>query len=115
MPRVAREREHEIQDVEHPDLGEYIDRAQANGGYLDVLSAVTIARREDSLAEQTSAERKREIYTNVHSATPDTHPVHLCLAADHERGRMTGVAFDTDSIMGFVQARQWQILECGRT
>ncbi|KAJ5675051.1 uncharacterized protein N7477_004985 [Penicillium maclennaniae] len=33
------ERVHEAQHTEHPGLGEYMDRVQADGGYPDILSA----------------------------------------------------------------------------
>lgn len=81
-----------------------MNRVQADGGYLDVLSVATVARREDNLAGQTSAERKREIYTGINSATPDACLVYLCLAADYERGRMTRVTFDIDSVVGFAHS-----------
>ncbi|KAJ5742295.1 hypothetical protein N7533_011704 [Penicillium manginii] len=90
-----------MQHTEHLGLGEYMERLQADGGYLDVLSAATMAKREDNLAGQTSADRKREIYTGINLAMPDAGPVHLCLAADHEPERPTAVTFDIDSIVGF--------------
>mgnify|MGYP001658521405 CR=1 FL=1 len=99
-----RERDHETQHAEHPGLGEYMDRVQADGGYLDVLSVATVARREDNLAGQTSAQRKREIYTGIDSATPDARPVHLCLATDHATGCLPGVTFDIDSVVGFAHS-----------
>ncbi|KAJ6019727.1 hypothetical protein N7522_000435 [Penicillium canescens] len=60
--------------------------------YPDVPSVAATARREENLAGQTSADRKREIYTGINSATPGARPVHLCLAADHEPERPTAVA-----------------------
>ncbi|OKO92959.1 hypothetical protein PENSUB_12554 [Penicillium subrubescens] len=99
-----RERVHEAQHTEHLGLGEYMDRVQADGGYPDVLSAATVARREDDLAGRTSAERKREIYTGINSATPDARPPHLCLAADHRQGCSTGVTFDVDSVVAFAHS-----------
>ena len=81
-----------------------MDRVQADGGYPDVLSATTIASREDNLARQTSVERKREIYTGVNSTTPDARPIHLCLASDHNSRRPTAVTFDIDSIVGFAHS-----------
>jgi hypothetical protein len=52
-----------------------MDRVQAYGGYPDVLSAATVARREDDLSGRTSAGRKREICTGINSVTPDARPV----------------------------------------
>ncbi|KAJ6126026.1 hypothetical protein N7471_010519 [Penicillium samsonianum] len=101
---TQQESEHQMQHTEHLGLGKYIDRIQADGGYPDVLSAATMARREDNLAGQTSADRKREIYTGINSATPDAGPVHLCLTADHEPERPTAVTFDIDSIVGFAHS-----------
>ncbi|KAL2807989.1 hypothetical protein BJX63DRAFT_436566 [Aspergillus granulosus] len=98
------ERAHETQHTRYYSLGEYMNQAQADGGYPDVLRTATMARREDNLAGQTSAERKREIYTGMSSAIPDARPVHLCLAADHERGCTTGVTFDIDSVVGFAHS-----------
>ena len=63
-----------------------------------------MARREDNLAGQTSAARKREIYTGIRSAAADSHPVHVCLDADHQTGSQTGVTFDIDSIVGFAHS-----------
>jgi hypothetical protein len=63
-----------------------------------------MARREDNLAGQTSAERKREIYTGISSVTPNAPPAHICLAIDHQRERPTGVTFDIDSIVGFADS-----------
>lgn len=63
-----------------------------------------MARREDNLAGQTSAARKREIYTGIHSAAADSHPVHVCLDADHQTESQTGVTFDIDSIVGFAHS-----------
>jgi hypothetical protein len=60
-----------------------MDLVQVDGGFPGVLSATTIARREDNLAGQTSAERKREIYTGISSVTPDALPAYICLAVDH--------------------------------
>ncbi|KAJ5288260.1 hypothetical protein N7508_011035 [Penicillium antarcticum] len=101
---TQQESEHEIQHTEHLGLGEYLDQIQADGGYPDVLSAATIARREENLAGKTSATRKREIYTGISSVTPNTRPVHLCLAADHQPERPTAVTFDIDSIVGFAHS-----------
>ncbi|KAJ6041645.1 hypothetical protein N7460_007035 [Penicillium canescens] len=101
---TEQESEHGIQHTEHLGLGEYIDRIQVDGGYPDVLSAATMARREDNLAGKTSAARKREIYTGISLATPDARPVHLCLAADHKPERPTAVTFDIDSIVGFAHS-----------
>jgi hypothetical protein len=101
---TQQENEHQKQHTEHLGLGEYIDRTQADRGYPDVLSTATMARQEDNLAGQTSADRKREIYTGIHSATPNAHPVHLCLAADHKPERPTAVTFDIDSIVGFTHS-----------
>lgn len=64
----------------------------------------TVARREDNLAGQTSAQRKREIYTGINSAAPDARPVHVCLAADNKKGYLSGVTFDIDSVVGFAHS-----------
>lgn len=101
---LQRERVHEAQHTEHPGLGEYMDRVQVDRGYPDVLSAATVARREDDLAGRTSADRKREIYTRTSSVTPDARPVHLCLAADHRQGCSTGMILDVDSVVGFAHS-----------
>ncbi|KAJ6045531.1 hypothetical protein N7499_003469 [Penicillium canescens] len=101
---TQQESEHELKHAEHISLGEYIDQVQVDGGFPDVLSDTTIARREDNLAGQTSAERKREIYTGISSVTPDAPPAHICLAVDHQRERPTGVTFDIDSIVGFAES-----------
>ncbi|KAJ6126243.1 hypothetical protein N7471_010736 [Penicillium samsonianum] len=98
------EREHEIKHAEHSGLGEYMDQIQSDGGYPDVLSVATMAKREDNLAGQTSAQRKREIYTGINSAAPNAGPVHLCLAADHEPELPTAITFDVDSIVGFAHS-----------
>ncbi|KAK9489189.1 hypothetical protein V1508DRAFT_83916 [Lipomyces doorenjongii] len=81
-----------------------MDQIQADGGYSDVLSVATMAKREDNLAGQTSAQRKREIYTGIPAAAPHTGPVHLCLAADHEPERLAAITFDVDSIVGFAHS-----------
>ncbi|KAJ6050763.1 uncharacterized protein N7446_010872 [Penicillium canescens] len=96
--------EHQMQHTEHLGLGEYMHRIQADRGYPDVLSTATMARWEDNLAGQTSADRKREIYTGIHSTTPNARPVHLCLAADHKLERPTAVTFDIDSVVGFAHS-----------
>ncbi|KAI2670340.1 hypothetical protein LCP963914a_9864 [Penicillium roqueforti] len=64
-----RAREHDAEHSEHPGLGEYMDRVQAEGGFPDVLGVPTMARREDDLVGQTTAERKREIYTGIPPAS----------------------------------------------
>jgi hypothetical protein len=81
-----------------------MSQVQADGGYPDVLSAQAIAKREDNLARQISAERKREIYTGVSPTTPNASPIHLCLASDHQTGRPTLASFDIDSIVGFAHS-----------
>ncbi|KAL4960079.1 uncharacterized protein BDV14DRAFT_211863 [Aspergillus stella-maris] len=88
---AQQEREHETQHAEHPGLGVYLGRVQADGGYLDVLSAMTMARGEDNLAGKTSA-------------APNSHPVHVCLNADHQTGSQTRVTFDINSIVGFAHS-----------
>jgi hypothetical protein len=101
-----RAREHNAEHSEHPGLGEYMDRIQAEGGFPDVLSVPTMARREDDLVRQTTAEHKREIYTGIPpaSSTSDAHPVHVCLAADHTTQSPSGVTLDVDSVVGFANS-----------
>ncbi|KAJ5592431.1 ABC transporter transmembrane domain type 1 [Penicillium hordei] len=101
---TQQESEHQMHHTEHLSLGKYIDRIQADGRYPDVLSAATMARREDNLAGQTSTDRKREIYTGINSATPDAGPLHLGLVSDHEPERPTTVTFDIDSIVGLLHS-----------
>ena len=74
-----------------------------------------MASHEENLAVQTSAKRKREIYTGIHLATPDTRPVHLCWVPTTRREAGLRWLSILTLLWGSCIDWQWLNLECGRT
>jgi hypothetical protein len=61
-----------------------------------------MAKQDDNLAGQTTAERKKHIYTRMPSgASTLSHLIHICLQAKDQLLTTSSVMFDIDSIMGY--------------